>query len=153
MKNAFTMIELIFVIVIIGILAAVAIPKLTATRDDAEATICAHEAGQILNEVAAQYAKLGNATFKSTKISTMTNVRIHSSGESRGIKTDTTVDSTGITYVCENQDIFTLLGADSGPVYTLTATVTAGSTPASKTASNDIIKNVLSGSSPKTFEL
>ena len=35
MKKAFTMIELIFVIVIIGILASVAIPKLTATRDDA----------------------------------------------------------------------------------------------------------------------
>ena len=30
------MIELIFVIVIIGILAAVAIPKLAATRDDAK---------------------------------------------------------------------------------------------------------------------
>ena len=37
-KNAFTMIELIFVIVIIGILASVAIPRLAATRDDAEIT-------------------------------------------------------------------------------------------------------------------
>jgi len=36
MKNAFTMIELIFVIVILGILASVAIPKLAATRSDAE---------------------------------------------------------------------------------------------------------------------
>ena len=34
--KAFTMIELIFVIVILGILAAVAIPRLAATRDDAE---------------------------------------------------------------------------------------------------------------------
>ena len=41
MKNqksrlAFTMIELVFIIVIIGILASVAIPRLAATRDDAE---------------------------------------------------------------------------------------------------------------------
>jgi prepilin-type N-terminal cleavage/methylation domain-containing protein len=35
MKKAFTMVELIFVIVIIGILSAVAVPKLMATRDDA----------------------------------------------------------------------------------------------------------------------
>ena len=35
MKHAFTMIELVFVIVVIGILAAIAIPKFAVTRDDA----------------------------------------------------------------------------------------------------------------------
>jgi len=35
-RTAFTMIELVFVIVILGILAAVAIPKFAASRDDAQ---------------------------------------------------------------------------------------------------------------------
>jgi len=34
-RYAFTMIELIFVIIVVGILSAVALPKLSATRDDA----------------------------------------------------------------------------------------------------------------------
>ena len=37
-RKAFSMIELVFVIVIIGILSAVAIPKLAVTRDDATIT-------------------------------------------------------------------------------------------------------------------
>ena len=37
-KQAFTMIELIFVIAVIGILAGVAIPRLATTRDDAQIT-------------------------------------------------------------------------------------------------------------------
>lgn len=36
MKYAFTMIELIFIIVIIGILSSIAIPRLNVTRDDAK---------------------------------------------------------------------------------------------------------------------
>ena len=35
MKKAFTMVELVFAIVIVGILSAIAIPKFVATRDDA----------------------------------------------------------------------------------------------------------------------
>ena len=35
-RTAFTMIELVFVVVVIGILSAIAIPKLAATRDDAQ---------------------------------------------------------------------------------------------------------------------
>lgn len=38
-SNAYTMIELIFVLVIIGVLAAVGIPKLLLTRSDARASV------------------------------------------------------------------------------------------------------------------
>ena len=37
-KKAFTMVELVFVIVVIGILTAIAVPKFAATRDDATIT-------------------------------------------------------------------------------------------------------------------
>lgn len=37
-KYAFTMIEMVFVIVVLGILAAIALPRLAATRDDATIT-------------------------------------------------------------------------------------------------------------------
>jgi prepilin-type N-terminal cleavage/methylation domain-containing protein len=40
-KSAFTMVELIFVIAILGILAAVAIPKLAIARNDARASVIA----------------------------------------------------------------------------------------------------------------
>lgn len=41
MRNAFTMIELVFVIVVLGILASIAVPRLVATKDDASAVTSA----------------------------------------------------------------------------------------------------------------
>jgi len=53
MKYAFTMIELIFVIVILGVLAATAIPKLSATRDDAITARMAQVISVAVSEIAA----------------------------------------------------------------------------------------------------
>jgi len=51
MRKSFTFIELIFVIVILGILAAVAIPKLMATRDDALVAKNIQYVGAIATEI------------------------------------------------------------------------------------------------------
>lgn len=51
-RSAFTMMELIFVIVIIGVLAAIAIPKLRATRTDAVISKINQNIGAALEEIA-----------------------------------------------------------------------------------------------------
>lgn len=60
MKRAFTMIELVFVIVILGILAAIAIPKLVASKDDAMAVKATTEMATVITQLSAWYFVHGN---------------------------------------------------------------------------------------------
>ena len=72
MKKGFTMIELIFVIVILGILASVAIPRLAATRTDAEISSGIANIRTLLSDAAIYYTVKGN--FTGTKWKDFTNV-------------------------------------------------------------------------------
>jgi general secretion pathway protein G len=82
MRKAFTMIELVFVIVVIGILAGIAIPRFAATRGDAEissakATIAAIRSGlanerqlRVLRGDFTAISSIDNDGIASTAIST-----------------------------------------------------------------------------------
>ncbi|MCI7463137.1 MAG: type II secretion system GspH family protein [Campylobacter sp.] len=76
MKKGFTMIELIFVIVILGILASVAIPRLAATREDAEISAAVANLRTLASDVTAYYTAKG--TFDSATWNQITNVPLTS---------------------------------------------------------------------------
>ncbi len=104
MRKAFTMIELIFVIAIIGILSAVGISKMVGSRDDAHASVCGVQASNVLQEISFYYAK--NGYFDAIKH--MTNISVGVGSSKDGIKeNENTILSTTtpITYVCNGEDV------------------------------------------------
>ncbi len=73
-RSGFTMIELVFVIVILGILASVAIPKLAATRDDAQIAKATSEVASLVQDIGSAYTVKGNLDNNTSK---MTNVKLY----------------------------------------------------------------------------
>ena len=85
MKKGFTMIELIFVIVILGILASVAIPRLAATREDAEISAAVANLRTLVNDATAYYTVKGE--FGSATWNQITNVPLSGAATTKALNT------------------------------------------------------------------
>nr|WP_321319250.1 type II secretion system protein [uncultured Campylobacter sp.] len=108
MKKGFTMIELIFVIVILGILASVAIPRLAATREDAEISAAVANLRTLVSDATAYYTakgSLGNAKWNEitnvplANTNTNTNANAVGTSATANLKVGDTKDCIGVHLV------------------------------------------------------
>lgn len=99
-ESGFTLIELVIVIVILGILAAVAIPKYEDMREQARVATIKGQLGSIRSAVAIQYARNalnGNATFPTLDGTIFADGRVPKEpiNNVNTVKTTAGVDNTG----------------------------------------------------------
>ena len=99
-ESGFTLIELVIVIVILGILAAVAIPKYEDMREQARVATVKGQLGSIRSAIAIQYARNalnGTATFPTLDGTIFADGRVPKEpiNNSMAVKTTAGVDNTG----------------------------------------------------------
>ena len=150
MKKAFTMIELIFVIVILGILASVAIPRLAATREDAEISTDIANLRTLLSDITAFYVAKGN--FNGTKWRDITNVPLK---DENGAAITSSLKAIGDqTYLSVNRKNCLQIGMRDSATSTFIAfrlvETNKNDSACSKVLESDLVKPILESTIPSS---
>ena len=93
MKKGFTMIELIFVIVILGILASVAVPRLAGTKADAEESAAVANLRTLVSDLNTYYVATGEIPATATW-SQITNVPLKDAATGKAVAANATAQLT-----------------------------------------------------------
>lgn len=113
-RSGFTMIELIFVIVILGILAAVAIPKLSATRDDAKISKIASNLATIVSDAGSYYTSQGSAKWQAAKWADVSNVDVFTGAANMTSAKAVDIQTTVYLNADATTNCFTIVTTDDG---------------------------------------
>jgi len=156
--QAFTMIEVVFVIVIMGILSSIAMKKLSTNMTDAKSVMCVSHMGEFISSATLKYTQNGHTLFKELKASDMTNILTFNGAVPSGANAfkNTKVDTEGVDYYCDGYKIATFLGQATGSHYLFIVAIADTSTidsPVAQSAAIEAKKNILNGEQNKTFSL
>ena len=100
-RKAFTLLELTFVIVIIGMLASIAIPKLSATKNDARVATELQSIAVRLQTILMKYTATGTFELSDTDYLTNTCYDFTSSMEDDGVIYVNVLRNSRIDIVCD----------------------------------------------------
>lgn len=141
------MIELVFIIVILGILAAIAVPKMAASRDDAVAVAIKSDIGTMTQAIPAMYMSQGSLTSIGQAVNLDT---------SRWSGTGLTVTSvlasaTSGGTACATVEYTTAIAADATADSTITAGDTIVRVTVIPTGSCSVLRGMFGGTASENF--
>ncbi|ECQ0935770.1 prepilin-type N-terminal cleavage/methylation domain-containing protein [Campylobacter coli] len=115
MKKAFTILELVFVIVILGILAAIALPKMSSSKDEAEVSKSLNNLKTLINDISIYTLKNDHLSSIKTmsNVSGVENVDLSNFNGTKEVKFRVGDDKECLKLVFINKADFILMGISS----------------------------------------